>query len=405
MIPVIVGGDIGAYALARAFYEHSVARSVVVSKVHTRAFAHTRLADVVVADVDDRQTLVQALIDVAQAHRGQRLVLLTNADWYVEAIIAARQELEQHYEIPMCSAAAFARVSSKEAFHADCEALGVPVPRQVALDIARSDPTDDAARLAELTYPVIGKPSSSAEYHYVQFAGKLKVHHLETPAEVEALLAALRGAGYTGTFLLQEFIPGDETQMRSLTAYRDARGTVTMLCTGRVLLEEHTPGTLGIPAAILTEPYPDAMEAMAAYLDRVDYRGFANADYKWDARTKQHVFFEVNPRIGRNNYYVTAGGANVAEFVIADVAGRRLDPVRVESEVLYSVVPLALLRRYLLDPQLRRRVVRVARRALARPLFAPSDRSPRRLATIVAVTLNYWRKYRRHYPKPTATGH
>lgn len=405
MVPVVVGGDIGAYALIRAFYEHTGVRGVVVSKVRTRAFAHTRIADVTVADVDDPATLVATLLEVAAARPGQRLVLLTNADWYVEAILKARDQLSAHYEIPMCSLDAFARVSSKQAFHADCEALGIPVPQQVAVDFSRGSLDTYTQGIDELSYPVIGKPSSSAEYHYVTFPGKRKVHHLETREELDALLAALRAGGFTGTFLLQEFIPGDETQMRSLTAYRDVRGVVTLMSTGRVLLEEHTPGTLGIPAAILTEPYPDAMDAMAAYLERVDYRGFANADYKRDSRTGTHVFFEVNPRIGRNNYYVTAAGANPAAFVEADLDGRDITPVRTTGEVLYSVVPLALLRRYLVDRDLRRRVVDVARRGIAHPLFAPADRAPRRLATVMAVTMNYWRKYRTHYPRPTATGH
>src|SRR5690606_32268011 len=144
--------------------------------------------------------------------------------------------------------------------------------------------------------------------------------------------------------------------MRSLTAYRDARGVVTMLCTGRVLLEEHTPGTLGIPAAILTEQYADAMDAMSAYLDAVGYRGFANADYKFDERTGRHVFFEVNPRIGRNNWYATAAGVNPARFVEADLDGAPIEPVRADREVLYSVVPIGLLKRYLLDPGLKARV-------------------------------------------------
>jgi D-aspartate ligase len=405
MIPVVVGGDIGAYALLRAFHEHSGVRGVVVAKVHTRAFAHTRIADVRIANVEDSGTLVAALVALGQERKGERLVLLTNADWYVEAIIHARDVLEEWYEIPMCSRDAFDRVSSKQAFHEDCEALGIPVPRQVAIDYAVEPAVAGDARLAALTFPVIGKPSSSAEYHYVSFAGKRKVHHLESQEELDTLATALGSAGFQGTFLFQEFIPGDETQMRSLTAYRDARGVVTLLCTGRVLLEEHTPGTLGIPAAILTEPYQDAMDAMTAYLDRVDYRGFANADYKRDSRTGKHVFFEVNPRIGRNNYYVTASGANVARFVEADLDGVELAPVRSTATVLYSVVPIALLRRYLLDKDLRARVRSAARRSLARPLFAPSDRSLRRLATVTAVTANHWRKYREHYPKATQSGY
>lgn len=404
MIPVVVGGDIGAYALLRAFHEHSGVRGVVLSRLQTRAFADTRIADVRIADVDDADALVAALVALAQDRAGERLVLLSNADWYVESIIARRAELEPHYEIPLCSAQAFARVESKEAFQADCIALGIPVPLTVPVrfDSGTAVPDGD---LDALTYPVIGKASSSAEHHRAQYPGKLKVQHLTSRAELDDLLARIGTSEFAGTYLLQEFIPGDETQMRSLTAYRDARGEVTLLCTGRVLLEEHTPGTLGVPAAILTEPYTDAMDAMVRYLERVDYRGFANADYKRDPRTGEHVFFEVNPRIGRNNWYVTAAGANPAAFVTADLDAEVIEPVRATREVLYSVVPLRLLTRYLVDPALRSRVVAAAKRGIARPLHNPQDSSWRRRLTIAALTFNYRRKYREFYPEPTASGH
>ncbi|MFW7415254.1 carboxylate--amine ligase [Demequina sp. SO4-18] len=403
-VPVVVGGDIGAYALLRAFHDRFGARGVVVSRLETRAFARTRIADVRIADVEDADALVESLVSLAQEREGERLVLLSNADWYVETIIKARERLAPHYEIPMCSPEAFERVSSKEAFQADCDALGILVPQTVPVRFADGQPSADGD-LDSLTYPVIGKASSSAEHHYAEYQGKKKVQHLESRAEVDDLLARIAGSGFAGTYLLQEFIPGDETQMRSLTAYRDARGQVTMLCTGRVLLEEHTPGTLGIPAAILTEPYTDAMDAMERYLERVDYRGFANADYKRDPRTGEHVFFEVNPRIGRNNWYASAAGADPAAHVMADLDGEERDQVRATREVLYSVVPLRLLTRYLLDADLRARVVRAARRGIARPLHNPADASPRRRAIIALLTLNYRRKYRRYYPEPTATGH
>jgi len=401
---VVVGGDIGAYALVRAFHEHAGTRAVVLAKTHTRYFAHTRIAEVRVADVDDPAVLRAELLRVAERYGGERLVLLSNTDWNVERIIGMRSELEGAFEIPLCSLETFARVSSKAHFHADCEALGIPVPRQVAIDIRTSTADADASALDSLTYPVVGKPASSAEYYYVNFPGKRKIHHLSDRSEVDQLLAHLRAAAYPGVFLFQEFIPGDETQMRSLTAYRDRRGVVTMLCTGRVLLEEHTPGTLGIPAAILTAPYEDAMDSMTAYLERVNYQGFANADYKYDERTGRHVFFEVNPRIGRNNYYVTASGLNPARFVDADLTGADQAPERGTAEVLYSVVPLALLRRYLPRGPLRRQVEAAARRGVARPLVSPADASPRRRATIAAVTANYWRKFLKYYPRRTATG-
>ncbi|WP_066462266.1 carboxylate--amine ligase [Sanguibacter suarezii] len=411
-LPVGVGGDIGVYALLRAFHEQYGTPAVALSSVATRAMTDsTFVTNVVVPGIDDAAVLVTALEEVAAAHPGVRLVLLTNADWYVRAIIENRERLEKHYLVPFCSLDVLDVVSSKESFAAVCARLDIPTPREVPVDVADLTARGGRERIAELEvdldFPVVAKPSSSAEYHYISFPGKRKIHHVATRAELDELLGHLVDAGYTGTFLVQEFIPGDETQMRSLTAYRDSHGDITLLATGRVLLEEHTPGTLGIPAAILTEQYEDAMEAASRFLDEVGYLGFANFDYKWDPRTGRHVYFEMNPRIGRNNYYVTAAGANPARVLVEDqVHGNRIKPVRASGEVLYTVVPVRLLMRYILEPGLRSRLRAVVRRgAVVNPLSYSRDGGLRRRATVWAMTMNFYRKYKTYYPKPTETGY
>jgi D-aspartate ligase len=410
VIPVAVGGDIGVYALLRAFHEQYGTPGIVLSSVATRAMAgSTFVTNVVVPGLDDAETLLSALEQIAADHPGLRLVLLTNADWYVRTIVEHRERLEEHYLVPFCSLDVLETVSSKEGFAAVCDELGIPTPRTVPVHVPDLGGSRDAVAALEvdLAYPVVAKPSSSAEYYYVSFPGKRKIHHVESRAELDELLGHLVDASYPGTFLVQELIEGDETQMRSLTAYRDTNGRVTLLATGRVLLEEHTPGTLGIPAAILTEQYEDAMEAATRFLDKVGYVGFANFDYKWDVRRRQHVYFEMNPRIGRNNYYVTAAGANPARVLVEDVVhGRQIEPVRASGEVLYTVVPVRLLMRYILDPELRKRLGAVVRRrAVVHPLRYRLDASLGRRLTIEAMTANFWRKYRQHYPRPTPSGY
>ena len=411
-LPVAVGGDIGVYALLRAFHEQYGSRSLVLSSVATRAMTDsTFITNVVTPGIDEPETLVAALEKVAAEHPGARLLLLTNADWYVRAIIEHRERLEKHYLIPFCTLDVLDVVSSKEAFAEVCAELDIPTPRTVAVDVAdltaRGGRSLVAGLEVDLEFPVVAKPSSSAEYHYISFPGKKKIHHVETRAELDELLGHLVDAGYTGTFLVQEFIPGDETQMRSLTAYRDSHGDITLLATGRVLLEEHTPGTLGIPAAILTEPYEDAMEAASRFLDRVGYLGFANFDYKWDSRTGRHVYFEMNPRIGRNNYYVTAAGANPARVLVEDqVHGNRIEPVRATGEVLYTVVPVRLLMRYILEPGLRSRLKAVVKRkGVVHPLRYRGDGGLKRRLVIELMTANFWRKYKQYYPEATETGY
>ncbi|NNH06188.1 hypothetical protein HLB10_03630 [Cellulomonas fimi] len=405
--PVILGADIGVYALARSFHEAYGVRSVVVAGAALGPVAHSRIVDhEIVADGHDPRQLVDRLLDVARRMPDRRLLLMANSDWLVRVVVQHRAELEPYYVVPFLSEGLLDQISDKATFAEICERLDISVPRTIVQDFTAAHEPGWAPAAVDLDYPLIAKAASSADYQDVEFEGKKKVFEIATPDELTWLWSALRAAGFRGRFVVQELVPGDDTQMRSITAYVDSRGEITLLCSAHVLLEEHTPSGLGNPAAMITYRDDAMLEQARRFLTSTGYRGFANFDVKVDPRTDRFRFFEVNPRIGRNNYYVTAAGANPMRFVVEDqVEGRAVEPVVVDREVLYSIVPHRLLLRYVRDPQLAQRVRRLVRaRATAHPLAYGKDLSPRRRAYVWAAKLNQVRKFRRWYPAVTETG-
>nr|WP_213281729.1 hypothetical protein [Cellulomonas hominis] len=403
----MLGADIGVYALARAFHEQYGVRSIVVSGAALGPVAHSRILDnVLVEDGHDPRQLVDALLRVAREQAGRRLVLLANSDWLVRVVVQHRAELEPHYVVPFLSEDLLDRLSDKATFSEIATDLGLAVPRTIVQDFALADDPAWAPVPVDVGYPLIAKAASSADYQDVTFPGKKKVFEISTPDELDALWASLRGAGFRGRFVVQEMIPGDDTQMRSITAYVDGRGSITLLCSAHVLLEEHTPSGLGNPAAMVVTREDAMLEQAATFLRGVGYVGFANFDVKVDPRDGAFRFFEVNPRIGRNNYYVTAAGANPTRFLVEDrVLDRAVEPVVVDTEVLYSILPHRLLLKYVLDPALAGKVrglIRAGR--VAHPLRYARDAGPRRRWYAFAAALNQVRKFRRYYPEVTSTG-
>jgi len=402
--PVIVGSDIGVYALARSFHERYAVRTTVVAFAEPGPIAHSQIVDTVLSGTEGTQ-IVAALQDVAgdlaARHPGDRLLLLTNMDWVVRVLAHHRAALEAAgYVLPFADVELIDRISDKAEFAAVCAELGIPVPGTVIQDFAAADAPGWEPAPVGFDFPVIAKPASSADYHDVQFAGKKKIFEIATPGELDRLMISLREAGFRGRFLVQEMIPGDDTQMRSVTAYADTSGRVTLRCSARVLLEERTPAARGNPSAMIVERIDPILEAAQRILEHTGWRGFANFDVKLDPRDGVFKFFEQNPRIGRNNYYVTAGGQNPTEVLVDDVVhGARRAPVTAHHEVLYSVVPRRLLRRYVLDPELRARVARLQRSGRAvHPLRYSADAAPRRRLYVLTALVNHWRKYRQYYP-------
>jgi D-aspartate ligase len=411
-----LGGDIGVYAFLRAAHERYGWRPMVLSQNPTTFMRFTTLSDwVIEPNIHTPSVLVNRLNEIAAAHPDRDLMLFTNLDWHVRVLAQHRDELDPRWAIPLCDLATFDRVSSKVAFAEACAAVDVRTPLTIDVvfrpDAAGTHASDVADRVQQLgiQFPIIGKPAISADWFAASFPGKAKIHHFTSMGDLTEVLGHLERLEYPSQFLLQEFVPGDETHMRSLTAYRDSKGEITLLAGGQVLLEEHTPGTIGIPAAILTDVDEGAFADASRILDHTGYFGFANFDYKVSSRTGERVFFEMNPRIGRNNYYVTAAGVNTAKIAVQDLLPHHesepAKPATASGQILYSVAPYKLLVRYLLDPALRERVAAAkARAGMFNPLAYAGDATLRRRLYVKALGWRLTRKYKQYYPEPTDSG-
>lgn len=403
---VMIGADIGVYALARAFHERYGVVSTVVSRLATGPIMHSRIiSNLALGEDSSLEDTLRELIRIGEERRGGvPLLLMCNADGFVRFVSDHRDELGKYYVIPFIEAKLLDQLSDKGHFAELCTELEIDTPRTVIQDFADSAGDGWTATPIDLPFPVVAKAAASSEYEGMSFPGKKKIYFIADQGELDDLWSRLRGAGFSGRFVVQELIPGDDTWMRSVTAYCDQQGEVTLLCSAQVLLEEHTPLALGNPCAMITTAIPEAMEQARRLLTHTGYVGFANFDIKVDPRDGSHRFLEVNPRIGRNNYYVTAAGANVAQFVVGDfIEGRCVEPVRVEREILYSILPKWLMMKYITDPELKARVAALAQHGTVHPLVYGIE-GLRRKAYVQLAKLNQIKKFRTYYPKPTTTG-
>jgi D-aspartate ligase len=413
--PVVLGGDIGAYSLARTFHEAYGVKPVVVSGMSTGLVRHSRiLHHVAEPRIDEPDAIVARLREIADQHTDADLIVMGSADWLVRTLVENRHRLEDRYTVPYVGEDLLLRLTDKEGFGDLCAELGIAHPTTVVHKIEGDGPgAASEPDTSGLTFPVIAKAASTAAYHDVEFAGKKKVFLVESRAELVDLLARVRDAGYVGSFVIQDYIPGDDSGMRILTCYSDANGKVRFSAFGHVLLEEHTPGALGNPAGIITQTETDVVEQATRLLEHVGWTGFANFDLKYDPRDGRYVFFELNPRLGRSNFYIAAAGAHAVKFSVHEhVHGLDPDPRAVlgpdvplsatgelETRRLYTVLPGALLRRYVLDGDVRAEARRLAWRGRSsNPLWYRAETDPRRIAYLCVAQLNQWRKYARHYP-------
>src|SRR5699024_9649093 len=133
--PVLLGTDLGIYAMARSFHETFGVTSVVVSElprgpVNDAAILHTEFTG---ADSRAEDTL-SALTNVAAQDPEATHVLLVNSDHQLAFVLAHREQLGQHYVVPCADAAAVARLADKTAMYRVLAELGIPAPATVPVD-------------------------------------------------------------------------------------------------------------------------------------------------------------------------------------------------------------------------------------------------------------------------------
>lgn len=399
-LPVIVGAHVGAYSLVRAFHEGYAVRSAVLAGAGSWVTDHSQILQLVhCANPTDPEALTEALLAPRFAELGIPKLVMATSDSLVDTIVAIRDRLPADYLVPYVGAGPLDIATRKHTFALAAQAAGVDIPATVVVDCAEPgpDPSPDFA------YPVIVKATAPNPWSRIDFEGKAKVHQVDSPQQLQALLDRIRAAGYRDKMVIQDRIPGDDTGMRILTCYCDKQSRVRFAAYGQTLLEEHAPGLLGVPAAILTGVDAELVAQAQRLLTELRWVGYANFDLKFDPRDGTTKFFELNPRLGRSNYYVTGTGHNaitpyVQEWVY-DELPEGTDLVQTTERTVYSVVPVRTIKWALQGhPQLWREVQTVLRAGgLRNPMRYAADRPPRRWAKLWLAEQSYDRKMRQYY--------
>jgi len=413
-VPVILGGDIGTYTLAREFYEAYGVRSVVLPAAGNGVIEHSVAIELrPIGSMADEARVVAALRDLAaelNADSSRPLMLFGSLDFHIMLIAKHREQLEEHFVIPYPELETIEAAALKENFYALAEKLQIAHPRTAVYY-----PGTELQEMAkDFTYPVIGKPSSSGDWIAAKFEGKQKIHTINSRAELESLLAKIDGSGYTSGYILQEYVPGGDDAMRLCTYFATQEGKVIFAGYGEVVIEEHAPLVLGNSAAIVTGQNDQMAADGARMLEELGWRGIAMIDAKFDRRDGQIKFFEINPRLGRNNFYMTAAGVNPARFYVTEFLGPDFDNsdpqtdavmetaagvLQLRHEQLFTVLPHHLLRQFLDSETGKKAAALLKAGKVANPLKFSAEKNPRRKLYLVLNAVNHYRKYKKFPPR------
>lgn len=396
-LPILLGSDMNAYGMARAFYEAYGIKPLVLGRSHLTATQDSNILHFKqIANLNEQETFVPAMEKIAKEYSDQKLLLLACGDDYAKLIIKNKPELQKYFTVPYIDESLMDKILLKENFYKMCDQYNFKYPGTT---------TVTAENYEEFTppfdYPIILKASNSVEYWACSFPGKKKVFVAHDEAEKTAILKAIYASTYQDTMIVQEFIPGDDSYMRVLNAYVGKDGKVKLMCLGNPILEEHSPEGIGSYASIITTYDEQLMDKVRFFLEDIGYTGFANFDMKYDARDGEYKLFEINLRNGRSSYYVTAAGYNLMKYVADDhMLNVPQELTYAKNKHLWTIIPNGVLFKYASNQKLKLEAKKlISEGKCTNSLFFKEDMNPKRWAKLTLNNLNYYRKYKKYFNK------
>lgn len=395
-IPVLMGNDINVYSMARAFHEEYRLRSTVFCKIASGPCRDSDIIDLnPINNIDESSVFLKHINQFALEHIDKIILLIGCGDNYVEVISKNLDKLENNIIAPYMDFSKIEPLTDKKNFYRLCEKYNIDYPLTAII----SKENKDNFHL-NFDPPYVIKPADSVEYWKYPFLGQDKVFIVDTRTELEEISLKIFNSGYGESIVIQEFVPGDDSNMRVLTAYSDREGRVKLMALGHVLLEEHTPTGIGNHAVILNEYNEELNLKFKDFLEDISYKGFSNFDLKYDKRDGKYKAFELNPRQGRSNYYVTNSGYNLAKVIVDDyIKGKSISELQVVSnEKLWMVVPKRVAMKYIYSDDSKNTMKRLIRsNDYVNPLLYTKDKNLKRKLWVMKNIASHYKKFKKYY--------
>ena len=393
-IPVMFGSDINTYSMSRAFHEAYNVKSIVIGRALSGPSCNSKIVDFIYdKDIEDGEVLVKRLNAIADQNPKKTIIAVGCGDSYVALLSQNKGRYRKNVVAAYIDYDLMETLIKKEEFYKMCDIYGLDYADTF---IHRKEMGHDF----ELSFgaPYILKPSDSVQYWEYPFPGQKKVYKLNTREELDRTIDEIYGAGYHDSLIIQDFIPGNDSYMRVLTAYSNRKAEVKLMCLGHVLLEEHTPHGIGNHAVILNEYNEELMLKMKKFLEAIDYIGFSNFDIKYDERDGKYKVFEINLRQGRSNFYVTGSGYNLAKCLVEEYVEHKDSPLTLATNKhLWMVVPKRVACKYVGNDKAVAEMLETRKKnGYVNPLFYKGDLGRKRLKFVMRNYLSHYIKYKKY---------
>ena len=287
--PVVVGGDILAYSYVRELHRaYGVERTIVLATQDIKMLSSSRFTDYRLEPlIHEPEGLYDALERVAAQVRAEDpdrvLLVLGCDDCHARMLSSGKPRLEAAgYAVPYIDFDLLDDITQKRRFYELCDELDIPYPRTWYFDCSENGPAE--LPVQDFPYPLIAKPSNSAQFQDADIPRKRKIYEIESAEELAQVWRDIRTSDYDNELVLQDFIPGGDDASARSPRSRTPRARCAWCRAASYACRTTTHSTRQARCASWASASPRSSRAPSVFLKRTGYRGFANFDIKLDER-------------------------------------------------------------------------------------------------------------------------
>jgi D-aspartate ligase len=276
---------------------------------------HTRRAQVVFApdSAESPQELSDFLVQMA-GRFAAKPVLFATRDQDVSFVEQFRGELAPHYLLPIPNEGVLSLLLDKWSMAQAAQAADIPMPVT-----HRLSGLDEIQQLGNrLPFPCVVKPITSSEWRgdrEWKLIGQRKAFSVHS---YEELLSEYKTISQvTPQILLQELIPGPDSNLYTFGCYFDRNSDLKGSFFGRKLLQY--PAGFGTGFVVECAAPSAVQEYSVRLLQSLRYHGVAECEFKLDGRDGKFKFIEANARHWDQHRLSTACGVNLSELAYLDM--------------------------------------------------------------------------------------
>ncbi len=310
--PIILGGYVNGYSLARTFKETYNVNSFVCDYVKQiscySVFCDFKLVSN--PQINEKKFITEMILlgNIIRKNGEIPILLVTNDIWLIP-MSKNKHKFNDLFIYSFSDWNIIERLANKSMLYDYCDTIGANYPRTVKCTSVNSD-------YNKLLTPLLVKPSNVTSF--IKHFPRIKRNNIFYDYnEVKIFLNKIFNQGYEHDMIIQEYIPGGPENLYTCSTYSDKNGILKAASVGCKLSQfPHEAGTI---TSGLIDYKPEVVNLTKKILEKNNFFGIANTEFKYDERDKQYRLIEVNARPGMWNYSSVLSGANLVESLIDDL--------------------------------------------------------------------------------------